>query len=254
MKNYFITFCFDGTNYYGTQKQSKLPSVTQTFEDVLKTIYLEDIKFLCCSRLDRGVHGLFLGGNFLTDSEKIDVGNMVYTFNRLLPSDIRVLSASIVAEDFSSRYDAVRKTYLYRINTSEVCSPFLIKYCYHSFLKIDFNKLENVKKLFIGEHDFYSFSTEDEDKNTVNTIESIDIIKEDDNISIRISGRKFLRYQIRYIVGAMLEFAYNKISMEDIIYRLNNRDRKSKRFKVEAKGLFLENVEFDFKRSLNAEI
>ncbi|HBD06330.1 MAG TPA: tRNA pseudouridine(38-40) synthase TruA [Firmicutes bacterium] len=255
MKNYMLTFAFDGTNYYGTQKQKNLPTVQQVFEDVLSSIYDEKIKFSCCSRLDRNVHGLYMGGNYKVSSEKVKENKLVYVLNRLLPKDIRVYETKEVYEDFSCRYDAIKKTYLYRIDISSIPSPFKANYTFHPIFKVDIKKLNHIKDIFLGTHDFYSFSSEDDEKeNTVLTVDNISIKNTEDEIEIRISGRKFLRYQVRYIVASMLEYAWGKVEENDIIERLSTHIREKKRYKVPAQGLYLESVEYDFERSKDAKV
>ncbi len=250
-----LTFAFDGTNFYGTQKQKNLITVQQVFEDVLSSIYDEKVKFCCCSRLDRNVHGLKVGGNYKVSTERVKVNKLVYALNRLLPDFIRVYEALEVNEDFSCRYDAIKKTYLYRIDISSIPSPFKANYTFHPFFKIDFERLLHIKELFIGTHDFYSFSSEEDEKgNTVLTIDNISIQKNEEEIEIRISGRKFLRYQVRYMVASMLEYAWGKTEENDIIERLNTHIKEKKRYKVPAQGLYLESVVYDFERSKNAKV
>lgn len=255
MANYLVLFSFDGTNYYGTQKQTKFPSITEAFEKVLFGIYQEQIKFYCCSRLDRRVHGLNVGGNFVVkNDDKMKNKDMVYVLNRLLPEDIRVKEIKIVGDDFHSRYDAINKTYLYKIDTTKIFSPFRLNYYFHSFFDIDIKKLQNVCKVFIGKHDFYSFSTGEENENTLLELEDIKVEVLKDSLFIRIKGKKFLRYMVRYIVGSMLEYAYGHTSIEEIKRRLESHDRTRNRYKVPPQGLYLEDVEFDLKRSLDAKI
>lgn len=116
MMNIFLEFTYRGDHFYGSQKQSKHPSVQGLFEDKLASLFQEKIKFTACSRLDRGVHALRMGGNFKVSQERVKLGKLKYALNRLLPPYLRILEVKEVPLDFNARYDAICKVYLYKIS------------------------------------------------------------------------------------------------------------------------------------------
>ena len=82
--------------------------------------------------------------------------------NRLLPRDIRVLAAAEAAPDFHPRYDAIAKTYEYRILRAEICPPFDRLYVYHHPYPLDEARMIELAPLLEGEHDFSAFAASDD--------------------------------------------------------------------------------------------
>ena len=82
--------------------------------------------------------------------------------NRLLPPAIRVLAAEEAAADFHPRFDAMAKTYEYRIVRGEVCSPFEWRYVHHYPYPLAEERMVERRAAFEGEHDFTAFAASDE--------------------------------------------------------------------------------------------
>ena len=53
---YKVCICYDGTNYYGFQKQKDKLTIQSELERVLSKIFNESINITGCSRTDRGVY------------------------------------------------------------------------------------------------------------------------------------------------------------------------------------------------------
>ena len=94
---------YKGTNYYGWQKQVGFVSVQSTIEEVLSKVYDSPITITGSGRTDAGVHALRQYFHFDTDKEK-DLPQLVYSLNKMLPEDIKIISFEKVADDFHARY------------------------------------------------------------------------------------------------------------------------------------------------------
>lgn len=112
VRNVKITVEYDGTNFYGWQKQPGLRTIQGTIEESIKKILQEDIKIIGASRTDRGVHAIGQVANFLTNTE-IKLNILLYKLNRILPEDIRVKSIEEVDKEFNARYKAKSKKILF---------------------------------------------------------------------------------------------------------------------------------------------
>ena len=162
-----------------------------------------------------------------------------------MPSDIRVLSSSLVSDDFNARKSAKQKTYAYSFYVAEVENPLKERYSCYLEKAPDFSKMERAKELFVGEHDFKAFSsTGSSVKTTVRTIYSLEIIKEKDTFSILITGSGFLYNMVRIIAGALLDIGYGKLNENDIIKAFNSGERKVLGKTLPPNGLTLIKVEY----------
>ena len=160
---------YQGTNYYGWQKQVGFISVQSTIEEVLSKIYDTPITIYGSGRTDAGVHALKQYFHFISDKEK-DLKQLMYSMNRMLPEDIQILSLEKVDDDFHARYNAKRKIYEYDIllKNKEVFN-YDLAYLYPMDLDIDL--LKEALKLFEGEHNYQDFTSKEEDEdNFIRTI------------------------------------------------------------------------------------
>ena len=57
-KNVKIEFRYDGSRYYGFQRQPNKETVQGEIEKILKIVTKEDINLISAGRTDRGVHAI----------------------------------------------------------------------------------------------------------------------------------------------------------------------------------------------------
>lgn len=241
IKNIKLTLMYDGTNFFGTQRNDGLRTVEGVLTHYLKKILNEDVKLQFASRTDRGVHALGQIVNFKSET-KIPAKNMKKVLNDILPSDLRVKESEEVDLEFSARFNSKEKIYFYIINNSlETPNPIIDRYSLWFPYEINLDRLKENIKLFIGEKDFSSFTTEEERLNnsTVREIYNIDLIIKKDFIYLIFEGKSFLRHQIRRMVGALLEIERKNLKSDLIIEALNSRTHYIAEKKVSSRGLFL---------------
>src|SRR5205814_6115318 len=123
MRRIRIDLSYDGTDYHGWQVQPGLPTIQGTLEDVVLGLEGEPVHVAGSGRTDAGVHALAQVAAFSLRNP-IPEYNLRKAINRLLPANVRVLSVEETHADFDPRYDAVSKTYEYRIHRGETVSPF----------------------------------------------------------------------------------------------------------------------------------
>src|SRR5512134_3898138 len=136
MRRSRITVSYDGTEYYGWQVQPVRPTIQGTLERVLAEIEGGPVKVHGSGRTDAGVHAIAQVAAFDLKNP-IPVDNLRKAINRLLPTAIRVTQVADVEAAFHPRYDAVAKTYEYRIWRGEVCPPFERRYAHHHPYPLD---------------------------------------------------------------------------------------------------------------------
>ncbi len=244
MRRIRITLSYDGTDYYGWQVQPGLPTIQGIVESVLSEIESAEVKVEGSGRTDAGVHALAQVAAFSLENP-IPTPNLEKAMNRLLPRDIRVLSAGETAESFHPRYDATAKTYEYRILRAAICSPFDRRYVHHHPYPLNEDKIFELAKTLEGEHDFTSFAAADDTdtlgRSKVRRIFSSTAIREGDRLIYRVQGSGFLKHMVRNIVGVLLEAGKGNISSLES----NFQNKVPPGPTAPARGLFLVNVEYD---------
>jgi tRNA pseudouridine38-40 synthase len=169
MPHWKLTLAYDGTPYNGWQIQPHLPTVQGTLAQAIQRITGETVLPQGSGRTDTGVHALAQVATFSLTGP-IPAANLHRALNRALPSSIRVLSVEEVPEDFHARYNALRKTYEYRIlpcdSDARICSPMLAPYVWPCRLPLDLTILQQAAARILGTHDFTSFAANDPDQAT----------------------------------------------------------------------------------------
>lgn len=242
MYRYKLVFSYDGTSYFGYERQVDKPSIEGEIEKNLSLILNESILIYASGRTDKGVHALNQVAHFDSSKEILDLDKFKNSINKLLNDDIFIKEICLVNEDFHARFSAKGKEYFYIINTGEY-SPFLRNY--ELFLEnIDVKKMELAAKLFIGTHDFKDFTSKPvDDDNFVRQIDSITFSFEDQKLKIYFVGNGFMRYEIRKIAGTLIEVGKGKIGEDFIKAHLASKiDRDIVPYQAPAQGLYLYRV------------
>lgn len=242
---YLITFTYDGSKYKGYQKQPKQRTIQGELEKALKTLNNNEKVEVCASgRTDAGVHALNQKAHFdlnisITE-EKLKAG-----LNSLLPKDIYVKTVEEVSSDFHARFMVKAKEYIYQINMGEY-NPIEKDYIFQYNKKLDVVEMQRALKYLEGTHDFKSFSKADEEKeNFTRTIVQANLIRNLKNVNkvtISFLGTGFLRYQVRNMVGLLIEIGEGKRKSEDIIEILEAKDRRASGITAAPEGLYLKDV------------
>ena len=242
MKNIKLIIEYDGTNYYGWQKQNDKVTIQGTLEEAVRNLTKEENEILGCSRTDSGVHARGFVASFKTEST-VPPHKFREAINYRLPDDIVVLSSEEVSEDFHPRYLAKGKTYEYTIYNNLVPTALNRTFSYHYKYPLDIEAMKDACQFFKGTHDFKAFRSEGSSvKTTVRTIYDLNIKIEGDFIKISVSGDGFLYNMVRIIVGTLINVGRGKtdaVSISDII---NQKDRTLAGDCVPPHGLFLKEV------------
>ncbi|HXE74188.1 MAG TPA: tRNA pseudouridine(38-40) synthase TruA [Candidatus Xenobia bacterium] len=246
LRNLKLTLAYDGSQFFGWQIQPKVATVQGTVVDVLQRITGERIWLYGASRTDAGVHAEGQVANFKTRNP-IPTENLRRALNNLLPPSVRAMKVEEVLLEFHARWHARGKTYCYRILCTDICPPALASFVYHYAMPLDDATMAAAAPLFEGEHDFSSFGTwdaEEADHSRVRTVSSSRLERRGQELVYTVRGRSFLRYQVRKMVGTLIEVGKGRLKPEDIPRLLEARDRTQSGFTAPPEGLWLLEVEY----------
>lgn len=242
---YLITFAYDGSKYKGYQKQPRAKTVQGEIEKALKQINNDSAVAIHASgRTDAGVHALNQRAHFDLDMN-ITEEKLQNALNSLTPDDIYIKKVEIVPDDFHARFSVRAKEYIYRINMGEY-NPIEKDYVYQYNKRLDIVEIERALKYLEGTHDFKSFSKADEEKDDfVRTIVQTNLVRDVRNVqefTLVFLGTGFLRYQVRNMVGVLIEIGEGKRKSEDILDILEAKDRRKAGITAPPEGLYLRDV------------
>lgn len=239
-----LTVAYDGTNYFGWQRQNNFVSVQQRLEEGLSALFKSRITVRGASRTDTGVHSLGQRAVFRVDTT-IPVNKIPYAVNPFLPEDIRVTAAVEVDEEFHPQNSVYKKTYEYKLLNGDFPNPKLRNYTEFVRKPLDIEKMRQACGYFLGEHNFKAFCASGSSaKTTVRTVFELSVSEKqsDNTISIVVSGNGFLYNMVRIITGTLIYVGEGKILPEEIPCIIASQDRARAGKTVSPNGLTLMEV------------
>jgi tRNA pseudouridine38-40 synthase len=247
MRRIAIRVAYDGTSFHGWQVQPGLPTIQAALEAVVSDIEGQPVRVAGSGRTDAGVHALAQVAAF-SITNPIPPENLRKAMNRLLPRAIRIVSVEEVRADFHPRFDAIAKTYEYRIFRGEVCLPFDRPWVHHHPYPLNEAAMIAAAGLYQGERDFTSFAAADEKDHLgfskVRTIFSSTLAREGTLLVYRVRGSGFLKHMVRNLVGALLEVGKGNLDEAGLRARLEPGCTVPAGPTAPAQGLFLVSVEY----------
>ncbi len=251
MKRIKLVVAYDGTNYHGWQIQKNGETIESMLNRALSELTKETICVMGASRTDSGVHAM--GNVAVFDTEaKMPGDKFVYALNQRLPEDIRVQHSCEVPVDFHPRYQKTIKTYEYRILNRRFPLPAYRLNTYFTYYTLDIERMREAASYLIGEHDFQSFCAAGAQvKTTIRTIYDLQIVKEENLITLRITGNGFLYNMVRIIAGTLIKVGSGEWEPCVIPGILAAKDRRVAGPTAPAKGLTLMEIHFQGKSEEN---
>lgn len=240
-----LVVAYEGTNYCGWQVQPNGITIEEVLNQHLSRLLGEDIKVTGASRTDAGVHSMGNVAVFDTNT-RMPAEKISYALNQGLPEDIVVQDSCQVPEDFHPRFSKSVKTYEYKILNRRFRLPLERNTSYFYHYPLDVAKMQQAAAYLVGEHDFTSFSSVHAQTNTfVRTIYSLDVSKDGDMISIRITGNGFLYNMVRIIAGTLIQVGAGMIEPEYMKAILAGRDRELAGPTAPAHGLTMVGIAYE---------
>ena len=257
MYHHRLVISYKGTGYFGWQDlgaSEKKPTVQASIKQILQKICkYQSCAISAASRTDAGVHAQ---GQVvkITIAIAIESRKLLLGMNSLLPDDIRILQCEPCAAEFNSNRDSKSKEYHYYFCTDPIYNPALNDIVAHipSSSKssatelLDIELMQRACKLFIGEHDFYSFARRDANiSSTFRTIFSCEILRAQPSTFcneiyyLKIVGNGFLKQMVRYIAGALFALGRHQLSLSSISEALASPKQDKISPRAKSRGLHL---------------
>jgi tRNA pseudouridine38-40 synthase len=201
MALYQTKIAYDGTHFFGFQRQGNVRTVQLEVEKALYQLGWQGNSILAAGRTDTGVHA---SGQVI--SYQLEWSHsceaMLKAMNAKLPDDIAVIAVKVAKDDFHPRYDALSRCYHYHIYSQSHRDPLRDRYTWCVWPEVSVEKMEKASTYLLGTHDFSAFGTpQRKGGHTNRTIISSEWEQTGDNEWVyKIRANAFLYHMVRRLV------------------------------------------------------
>jgi tRNA pseudouridine38-40 synthase len=238
---YFLEIAYKGTNYHGWQVQKNAHSVQQELNQCLQRLFQKDIETVGSGRTDTGVHAEQQFVHLDLDKELTE--NHIFKLNCLLPWDIAINSFVKVKPDASARFDAISRSYEYRI--SRIKDPFMREQTCYFGKDLNIEKMQRAAQILYKYQDYQSFSkVHTSVDHFLCTILNAEWVEKKNLLTFKIEANRFLRGMVRTIVGTLMEVGMERMTVKEFEEIIQKKDRKVAGRSVPAEGLFLTKIKY----------
>jgi tRNA pseudouridine38-40 synthase len=239
LTRFALTLEFDGTPFFGLQRQSNGPSVQQAVEDALQRVTGETASLHSAGRTDAGVHALAMRSH-------VDLAKAMAPFRlmealnaHLRPDPIAVTDCEVVADDWHARFSCTGRRYLYRIANRRAPLTLQRDRAWHVAQPLDADAMHRAAQVLVGRHDFTTFrSVHCQAADPVKTLDRLDVERIGEEVHIHASARSFLHHQVRSMVGCLKLVGAGNWPEERIAEALAARTRSALGLNAPPHGLY----------------
>lgn len=244
MEHYKIIFAYDGTSFQGSQRQAKARTAQSELENALRRLDWQGKSVSLAGRTDCGVHASGQVAAF--DLEwKHDLSDLVRALNANLPHDMAVSAAEIVPDGFHPRFDAVSRTYQYRLYCQPVRDPMRDRYAWRQNLPLDETTLQEAARKIRGTHDFAAFGTPPRPGNSsLRTVMKAGWFQKGDEWTFVVQANAFLYHMVRRLVFIQVAIGQDRLPLQVITEMLTSPATPAPAGLAPANGLNLVEVRY----------
>ena len=219
MARYQLTLAYDGTDFFGSQRQTSKRTVQGELEKALCKLGWTGRSVLMSGRTDTGVHATGQVVALDLDWSHSD-DELVRALNAVLPADMAVQQARIVHSKFHPRFDALSRRYHYRLFCQPLRHPVRERFAWRVWPAIDNDLLAEAAELFLGTHDFSAFGSPTTPKGgTVRTVMKAKWSQSreaGEELHFEVRADAFLYRMVRRLVFVQVVVAQGKASTDAI--------------------------------------
>ena len=216
MARYQVILAYDGTQFQGFQRQTKRRTVQGVIEAVLRELEWAGQAILAAGRTDTGVHAS--GQVIAFDLEwRHTPQALCAAMNALLPEDISAQEVRLAEAGFHPRYDAIERTYRYRIYCQAVRHPLLDRFAWRVWPALEPERLQHAAESLLGTHDFAAFGTPPRAHgSTRRTVFRAQWISNPPELDFEVTADAFLYRMVRRLVSVQVEIGQGRCDMDAI--------------------------------------
>ncbi len=241
---------YDGSAYYGWQRQPEAASVQACLEKALSRVADAPISVFCAGRTDAGVSATGQVVHFETPVLRREAA-WTMGVNTYLPKNISVRWMSEVAEDFHARFSATARRYRYIIYNHRFRAAILQSGITHVHLPLDVDKMQRAGQALLGENDFTSFrASQCQSLTPWRYMIHLNVSRHGNYVVVDVKANAFVHHMVRNIVGSLIEVGSGAQSENWMAELLAAKDRNLAAATAKAEGLYLVSVDYPEKFGL----
>lgn len=245
-QRYFIRLSYDGSSFYGWQRQPGfVATVQKEIEEALSLLLGQEITIVGAGRTDTGVHAreFYAHIDVRVTFREFSPRKIAYKLNRILPAQVAVYNILPVTAQAHARFSAISRTYQYHITTRK--DPFESGRAWLFEPPLNICAMQQAAAVLLEHKDFACFSKSNTQVHTT----LCEVMKarwsEQGHLLIfEIKANRFLRNMVRAIVGTLVGVGQGKTNLREFIEILKSGDRKKAGYSVPGHGLFLTEIEY----------
>ncbi len=207
-----------GSKFHGWQLQPDQRTVQGEIEAVLERISGSRRPVIGSGRTDTGVHAI--GQVAAVDMPaKWTVEKLHRALDGLLPNDVWVEEVRVVPRDFHPRFDALARSYIYRVGLERsAMSPFHRPWCWSLQESLDVGLMAQASTALLGDHSFLAFAKAGQpERGDRCTVHAADWAPWDGlGVALTITANRYLHHMVRYLVGTMVDIGRGRRPVEDV--------------------------------------
>ncbi|CAK9885474.1 MAG: tRNA pseudouridine synthase A [Candidatus Erwinia impunctatus] len=235
---------YDGSRYYGWQRQREVRSVQEKLEKALSAVANHPVSVFCAGRTDAAVHATGQVVHFDTPAVRQDAA-WTLGINANLPDDIAVRWVRSVTEEFHARFSATARRYRYIIYNRRLRPAILQGGVTHYYHPLDAGKMDQAGQYLLGEHDFSAFrAVQCQSRTPWRNVHYLNVKRLGDYVVVDIKANAFVHHMVRNIVGSLLEIGTGNQSVSWMQTLLQGKDRTLAAATAKPNGLYLVAVDY----------
>lgn len=244
-RRFKLTLHYDGAGFFGWQVQPGVRTVQAELEAALTRLRNSPTTVIAAGRTDRGVHATGQVASALMPA-KWSADALHRALNAILPDDIWVASVEEVPLEFHARYDAIARSYVYRIGvTADSVSPFYRRYCWPLGQPLPLDVLNDAARRFLGRHSFRAFAKSGQpERGEMCTVTAAEWRQTERMVEFHVTADRFLHHMVRYMVGTMVDVARGRRAADEIDALLRGEPGLETSPPAPPEGLFLSHVSY----------
>lgn len=245
MRNVRFRLAYDGSRFFGWQRQDGFVSVQEALEDAFAAATGTTVVVHGAGRTDTGVHALGMVAHAHVET-RLDDDRLRHALNAHVARGVVLERLETCRDDFHARFDARSKRYLYVVATTRFEPPFLREHRHWTNHPLAPEPMRVAARALIGRHDFRAFgNTGSPRKTTVRTVHGLRLVFERDRFWFVVAADGFLYNMVRTIAGTLMDVGRGKLPPECVERALASGDRDDAGHTAPARGLYFLSARYD---------
>lgn len=244
MRNVRLQIAYDGSRFFGWQRQDGFLSVQEALEEALCAIVGARVTVHGAGRTDTGVHALAQVAHCHVET-RLDDDRLRHAVNAHVAEGVVVRRLETCADDFHARFGARSKRYLYLTATSRFRPPFGRELCHWVSHPLDLAAMREAAGALVGRHDFAAFgNTGSPRATTVRRIDGVRFVARSRAFAFVIQADGFLYNMVRTIAGTLIDVGRGKLDPGCVARAIETLRRDELGPTAPPNGLYLASVQY----------